>query len=278
MKRYFIRRTINGFMLALTGLCTLTAVSLLLVILGFLVYNGAASLSWNFLTQLPKPTGETGGGFANAIVGSAELVLLATLIGSPIGFLAGVYLSEFSGGRFAFLVRYVTDILNGVPSIVMGLFAYTLIVVPMKGFSVIAGAVALSVIFIPLAVRTTEQFLQAVPQSLREGALALGATKWKSVATVVIPAASRGILTGMMLGVARIAGETAPLLFTSANNQFWSSSFSQPVASLPAMIYKNAISPYKDLHSQAWAAGLLLLGLVLTINIAGRMILARNSK
>jgi phosphate transport system permease protein len=278
MNRYFFRRTLNGFMLALTGLCTLAAVSMLLIILGFLVWNGASSLNWNFLTQLPKPTGETGGGFANALVGSAQLVLIATLIGAPIGFLAGVYLSEFSGSRFAFTVRYVTDILNGVPSIVLGLFAYTLIVLPMKHFSGLAGGVALSVIFIPLAVRTTEQFLQAVPQSLREGALALGATKWRSVATVVIPAAGRGILTGMMLGVARIAGETAPLLFTSFNNRFWSTGLDQPVASLPVMIYTYAISPYKDLHSQAWAAGLLLLGLVLFINITGRLILARSTK
>lgn len=275
---YAFRKALNNFMLTLTGLCTLFAVSILFFILGYLVWNGATALNWAFFTELPKPIGEEGGGLANALVGSAELVLLAALIGAPIGFLAGVYLSEFSGSRFAFVVRYTTDLLNGVPSIVLGLFAYALVVVPMGGFSALAGGFALSIIFIPIAVRTTEQFLQAVPQSLREGALALGATKWKSVATVVIPAAGRGILTGMMLAVARVAGETAPLLFTSFSNNYWNRGLTEPVSSLPVMIYNYAVSPYPDWHRQAWAAGLVLLGLVLVINISGRLVLARSQK
>lgn len=277
-RRYQVRKLVNNVMLTLTGLCTLLAVSILFFILGYLLWNGATSLNVDFFTQVQRPPGEEGGGLAHALVGSAELVAIAALIGAPIGFLAGVYLAEFAGSRFAFVVRYTTDLLNGVPSIVLGLFAYALVVVPMRGFSALAGGIALSVIFIPLAVRTTEQFLLGVPQTLREGALALGASKWQSVATVVVPAAARGVATGMMLAIARVAGETAPLLFTSASNRYFSSGLGEPVASLPVMIYSYATSPYPDWHRQAWAAGLVLLGLVLLVNVSGRLVLARGQK
>jgi phosphate transport system permease protein len=270
------RQILSHIMLALTGVCAVVAVSLLFVILGYLVYNGWRSLDWNFFTKLPKSPGETGGGMANAILGSAEIVVMASLLGLPVGFLAGIYLSEFGGKMFASLVRYTADLLNGVPSIVIGIFAWAVVVRPMKGFSALAGAFALSLILIPITARSTEQFMVSVPQTLREGALALGASKWKTIATVVVPAAYRGIATGMILGVARISGETAPLLFTSLNNQYWSTSLTQPTAALPYMIYVRALSPYDDWHRQAWAAGMVLLFLVLLSNVAARLILSRG--
>jgi phosphate transport system permease protein len=270
------RKSVNAVMFSLTGICALAAVSVLVFILGYLVWHGGRAINWDFFTKLPKPVGEAGGGMANAIVGSAKLLLLATLVGVPVGFMGGVYLAEFGGKTFSFVVRYTTDLLNGVPSIVIGIFAYTMIVLPMKHFSTLAGGLALGVMMIPIAVRSTEEFLRAVPQSLREGALALGASKWKAIATVVIPAAFRGILTGIILDLARVAGETAPLLFTSFNNRFWSHGWNQPTASLPVMIFTYAIAPYDDWHRQAWAAGLVLLGLVLLANITARVVLGRK--
>ena len=270
------RKTVNYVMLGLTGVCTLITISALFVILAYLIYNGGKSLDWNFFTKLPLSPGEIGGGMANAITGSMATLGAAASIGIPIGFLAGVYLSEFEDKRFAAVVRYTADLLNGVPSIIVGLMAWTLVVVPMRGFSALAGAIALSVMLIPIVTRQTEQFLREVPMALREGALALGATKWRMIATVVVPAGSKGILTGMILGVARIAGETAPLLFTSLNNQFWAGSLLQPTATLPVMIYLRAISPYDDWHRQAWAAGLVLITLVLAANILARLVLARG--
>jgi len=270
---YLWRKAVNAFMFTAAGLCALATVSVLVFILGFLVWNGARAINWDFFTQLPKPVGEAGGGMANAIVGSAKLLLLATLFGVPVGFVTGVYLAEFGGRWFAFVIRYVTDLLNGVPSIVIGIFAYAMVVVPMKRFSLLAGGLALGLMVIPITVRSTEQFLRAVPMALREGALALGAGKWRTVATVVIPAAMRGILTGTILGVARVAGETAPLLFTSFSNRFWSNSWDEPTASLPVMIFTYAISPYEDWHRQAWAAGLVLLLLMLGANVAARLVL-----
>jgi phosphate transport system permease protein len=268
------RKVVNVVMLTITGLCTLATVSVLFFVLGYLVYHGGKSLSWDFFTQLPKPVGESGGGLANAIVGTGKLLLVTVVIGVPIGFMGGVYLSEFGGRAFPFLVRYTTDLLNGVPSIVIGIFAFALVVMPMKHFSTLAGGVALSVMVIPITMRSTEQFLRAVPQSLREGALALGASKWKAIATVVIPAGMRGILTGTILGVARVAGETAPLLFTAFSNRYWSPGWSQPTASLPVMVYTYAISPYEDWHRQAWAAGLVLLSMMLLANIVARLVLS----
>src|SRR6516225_8159974 len=269
------RKIVNNVMLTLTGIFTVLTVAALFLILGYLVFFGSKSLDWNFFTQLPLPTGETGGGMANAIVGSIQILAMAALIGIPIGFLAGVYLSEFEDKRFAAVVRYTADLLNGVPSIIVGLMAWTLVVVPMRGFSALAGAIALSVMLIPIVTRQTEQFLREVPMALREGALALGATKWKTIATVVVPAGSKGVLTGMILGVARIAGESAPLLFTALNNQFWGG-FNEPTASLPVMIYYRAISPFEDWHRQAWAAGLVLITLVLVANVSARLILSRG--
>jgi phosphate transport system permease protein len=276
--RLLRRKIVNGVMLALTALCTLITCSTLFVVLGYLLWNGGSAIDWNFFTKLPLSPGEAGGGMANAIVGSFQILLLAALIGIPIGVAAGIYLSEFSPNSvFSFLVRYTADLFNGVPSIVVGIFAWSVVVVPMKRFSAFSGGLALAMMLIPITVRTTEQFLKDVPLPMREGALALGASKWRAVATVVVPAASTGILTGLILGVARIAGETAPLLFTALNNQFWAKGWTDPIASLPVMIYTHAISPYEDWHRQAWAAGLVLLALVLVANIAARFILSRGT-
>jgi phosphate transport system permease protein len=220
--RMFWRKLLNVVMLSLTGACALVTVAVLLGILGYLVWHGGSSLSWDFFTKLPKPVGDTGGGLANAIVGSGKLLLLASAVGMPIGVLAAIYLAEFGGKTFSFIVRYTTDLLNGVPSIVIGIFAYALIVMPMHHFSTLAGGFALGIMMIPIAVRSTEEFLRAVPRSLREGAMALGASKWKTIATVIVPAAFQGILTGLLLDLARVAGETAPLLFTAFSNRYWS--------------------------------------------------------
>ena len=274
--RIIWRKAVNYVMLTLTGVAAFGVVSVLFLILGYLIWNGGASLNLNFFTQLPKPVGESGGGMANAIVGSMKLLFLAAIMGLPFGLLAGVYLAEFGGKTFSFVVRYTTDLLNGVPSIVIGIFAYSLVVLPVKHFSTLAGGVALAIMVIPITVRSTEEFLRAVPGSMREAAMALGASQWKTIVTVVLPAASGGILTGMLLALARVAGETAPLLFTAFSNRFWAQGWGQPIASLPVMIYTYAIAPYDDWHRQAWAAGLVLLGLVLVSNLGARFILART--
>jgi phosphate transport system permease protein len=274
--RLLWRKFLSNFMLTMTGVCAFVSVAILFLILGYLVYNGGASINWAFFTQLPKPVGEAGGGMANAIVGSAKLLLAASLFGVPIGFLGGIYLAEFSGVGVASVVRYAADLLNGVPSIVIGIFAYSLAVLPFKHFSTLAGSLALGIMMIPITLRSTEEFLGAVPRMLREGAMALGASKWKTISTVIVPAAYRGILTAILLALARVAGETAPLLFTALGNRFWSEGWGQPTASLPVMIYNYALSPYEDWHRQAWAAGLVLLGLILIINILARTILSRG--
>jgi len=275
--RLIWRKSLNVVMLSLTGLCALLTVSALFFILGYLVWNGGKDLSWNFFTKLPAPVGEVGGGMANAILGSLKLLLLAALFGVPIGLLGGVYLAEFGGRTVPFLVRYTADLMNGVPSIVMGIFAYALVVMPMHHFSTLAGGIALGVMVIPTVLRNTESFLRDVPRSLREGSFALGANKWRMIATVVLPAASRGILTGVLLALARVAGETAPLLFTAFGNRYWSPGWMQPTASLPVIIYTYATGPYEDWHHQAWAAGLVLLGLVLITNILVRAFLTRGA-
>jgi len=270
------RKFVSGFMLTLTGICAVISVAALFLILGYLVVRGGASINWNFFTKLPAPVGEVGGGMASAIVGSGKLLLLATLFGVPIGFLGAIYLAEFSGQRMAFIVRYSADLLNGVPSIVIGVFAYSIAVLPFKQFSTIAGGFALGLMMIPITLRSTEDFLRSVPNNLREGAMALGASKWKMIATVIVPAAYRGILTAILLAFARVAGETAPLIFTALGNSFWSPGWTQPTASLPVTIYNYALSPYDDWHRQAWAGGLVLLVLILVINIVARGILARG--
>jgi phosphate transport system permease protein len=271
------RKSLNVFMLSLTGLCALLTVSALFFILGYLIWNGGKDLSWSFFTHLPAPVGEEGGGMANAIVGSLKLLFLAALIGVPIGLLGGVYLAEFGGRTIPFLVRYTADLMNGVPSIVMGIFAYALVVMPMHHFSTLAGGIALGIMVIPTVLRNTESFLRDVPRAMREGSFALGANKWRMIATVVLPAASRGILTGVLLALARVAGETAPLLFTAFGNRYWSPGWNQPTSSLPVVIYTYATGPYEDWHRQAWAAGLVLLGLVLITNILVRAFLTRGT-
>jgi phosphate transport system permease protein len=270
------RKFVSNFMLTMTGVCAAISVAVLFFILGYLVYHGGASINWDFFTKLPAPVGEAGGGMANAILGSAKLLLLATLFGVPIGFFGAIYLAEFSGSKVAFVVRYAADLLNGVPSIVIGIFAYSVAVHPFKHFSTFAGGFALGVMMIPITLRSTEEFLLGVPRSLREGAMALGASKWKTISSVIVPAAYRGILTAILLAFARVAGETAPLLFTALGNRFWSNGWNEPTASLPVMIYNYALSPFEDWHRQAWAAGLVLLTLILIVNIVARAILSRG--
>jgi phosphate transport system permease protein len=274
--RMIWRKSLNGIMLTLTGVAAFAVVSILFLILGYLIYNGGKSLNWDFFTQLPKPVGETGGGMANAIVGSLKLLLLAALVGLPIGVMAGVYLAEFGSKTFSFIIRYTTDLLNGVPSVIIGIFAFSLFVLPVHHFSTLAGGLALGMMVIPITVRSTEEFLRAVPGNLREGAMALGASKWRTISSVILPAASGGIVTGMLLALARVAGETAPLLFTALGNSFWSPGWRQPTSSLPIMIYTYAISPYDDWHRQAWAAGLVLLALVLIANLGCRWVINRR--
>ena len=271
------RQVLSNVMLSLTLACALFVVGVLFFILGYLVWNGGSAVDMNFFTKLPTPVGETGGGMANAIVGSLKLLFLASIVGIPIGVIGGIYMAEFSGKFSAFIVQYTADLLNGVPSIVIGIFAYTLIVLRMKHFSAIAGGFALGIMMIPITLRSTEEFLRSVPGSLREGAMALGASKWKTIATVIVPAAYRGILTAILLSMARVAGETAPLLFTAFNNRYWSPGWNQPIASLPVVVYTYAISPYDDWHRQAWAAGLVLLGMVLLTNIIARGVLSRGT-
>lgn len=269
---YARRRRVNALMFGLTALCALAAVATLLSILGYIAWRGASALSWSFLVNLPKPLGETGGGIANSIVGSAKVVGLAALIGAPVGVAGGVYLAEYGReGRFAFCVRYAADVLNGVPSIVIGLFVYALIVKPMRQFSAFSGSVALALIMVPVVLRNTEEFLRLVPDTLREAALALGLPRWKVVLRVVLPTAGGGILTGALLAVARVSGETAPLIFTAFGNRFWGDGMLNPIATLPHTIFTYAISPYEDWHRQAWAAALILMAFVLVVNAAARL-------
>lgn len=276
MDGLYRRQAINTAAFGLTGLCAVLTVSVLFLILGYIVWHGVGALNLEFFTHLPTPVGEPGGGMANAIVGTLKLLTLASFIGIPIGFFGGIYLSEFVHNRLGFWVRYATDLLNGVPSIVMGIFAYTLVVLPMKQFSTLAGGVALGIMMIPIAVRSTEEFLKLVPSSVREAAFALGVPEWKTILRIVVPAAFRGLLTGILLDLARVAGETAPLLFTAFNNRVWSHGWLEPTASLPVMIFTYAISPYEDWHRQAWAAALVLMGLVVLVNGGARVLLPRR--
>ncbi len=273
---YRRRRLTQRVMFGLTALCTVGTLGVLFLLLGYMAFQGATSLSLSFFTHLPTPVGEPGGGMANALVGSVKLLFVAALFGVPIGFLGGVYLAEYGRGRIAGAVRYAADVLNGVPSIVIGIMVYALLVRPLGHFSTLAGGVALGLIMIPVALRSTEEFLRLVPGSLREAAIALGAPQWMVVVRVVIPAAARGIATGLLLALARVAGETAPLLFTAFSNRYWSPGWSQPTASLPVMIFTYAIAPYEDWHNQAWAAGLVLLALVLGANLLARFALGRG--
>ena len=270
-----IRRSTSAMMTTLTAICTIAAVSVLLIILGYIAMQGISSLSFTFLTDSPRPVGE-GGGIGNAILGSLVLLLLASGIGLPVGIAIGIYLSEFGAGKFGSLVRFVVDTLTGIPSIVTGVFVYTIVVLPLKHFSALAGGIALAMIMIPIVARTTEEMIRLVPHSLREGALALGAPQWRVTLGVVVPAAASGIATGAMLAIARISGETAPLLFTAFGSRFFSYYLDQPIASLTVQIYNYAISPYDEWHAQAWAATLVLMTLILSINIAVRFLTRRK--
>jgi phosphate transport system permease protein len=258
--------------------CVLAAV-IALIPLGSVLYyvtvRGIGSLNADFFSELPKPVGESGGGMGNAIVGTLKLVGLACLFGIPPGVLAGVYLAEFGSGKFGRVVRFSADVMSGVPSITVGIFVYTLIVLRTKQFSALAGGVALAILMLPTVTRTTEELLKLVPESLREAALGLGVTKWQATLRVMLRTAAPGIATGVMLAVARVAGETAPLLFTAFSNRYWSTGVMEPTASLPVNIFTYAVSPYEDWHRQAWAAALVLLLIVLVLNVSARL-LVRN--
>jgi len=245
------------------------------LIVAHLLSHGLSSLNWAFFTHMPTPVGEPGGGMANAIAGTLILIGLAAGIAVPIGIVSGIYVSEYRKTSLASAVRFSADILNGVPSIVIGLFAYTMAVLPFQRFSAIAGGLALGIMMIPLIVRMTEELLNLVPPTLRDGALALGATRAKAVFTVILPAALPGILTGVLVALARIAGETAPLLFTAFNNRFWSTRLDQPIASLTVQVYTYAISPYDEWHRQAWAGATVLIGAILTFSLLARAMTRR---
>lgn len=265
------RRAMSVVMVALTCLAAAIAVVPLLVILAYLLKQGAGALSLDFFTHMPKPVGEEGGGMANAIVGTLVLIAIASAIGLPVGIGAGLYLAERRGTRLANLVRFLADVLNGLPSIVMGIFAWQFLVRPFGHFSALAGGVAIGAMMVPLVTRTTEEMVRTVPQSLREAALALGYPRWRTSLQIVLRTALGGIVTGVLVAVARVAGETAPLLFTAFGNQFWSTTLTQPIAALPLQVFAYANSAYEDWHRQAWAGALVLITLVLIISIVARL-------
>ncbi|MGH7990436.1 MAG: phosphate ABC transporter permease PstA [Limisphaerales bacterium] len=252
--------------------CAILVVAPLLLIYFHLARYGLSSINWAFFTKLPKAVGEPGGGMANAIVGSLILLAQAVVIGVPVGVLGGVYLSEYGGTKFNWWVRFTADIINGVPSITWGIVVYGLMVLPMHGFSALAGGVVLGLMMIPLVMRTTEEVLQLVPGGYREAALALGISHWRTIVQIVVRTALKGIVTGVLVALARIAGETAPLLFTAFGNRLWTRHLTEPIAALPLQIFNYAISPYEDWHRQAWAGALVLLLLVLFINIGVRFL------
>jgi phosphate transport system permease protein len=269
------RRMLSKIVVGLCGLAVLVALVPLALVFFYVIKQGFASLNWAFFTRMPKPVGEAGGGMANAILGTFFLIVIASIVAIPVGMIAGVYLSEYGKARFATLVRFTADVLNGVPSIVIGIFAYGLAVLPVHRFSALAGGLALGFMMIPIITRTTEELLNLVPSTLREGALALGATRARAAFGVMVPAALPGILTGILLALARIAGETAPLLFTSFNNRFFSTRLDQPIASLTVQVFTYAISPYDDWHRQAWAGALVLVMFVFTFSVLARMVTRR---
>ncbi len=266
------RKTTSAVMIGVAGLFTLLVVAPLIWILAYVVKQGLPALTPQFFTQLPTPVGVPGGGIVNALVGSLMTVGLGLLIAGPVGILVGIYAAVFPNTTLGTAVRFGTDVISGVPSIVMGIFAYTLIVIPERHFSAFSGGMVLSFIMVPIIVRTTEEMVRLVPGSLREGSLALGATEWKTSFDVVLPAALNGLVTGIMLAVARAAGEAAPMLFTAFGNPFMNTDYSQPVATLPHMIFIYAISPYPDWHAKAWATALVLITIVLLLNVLARLL------
>lgn len=263
------RRLTNSIMTSLTAICALVAVGLLVLILGYIAYHGLSSISFAFLVNPYRPLGE-GGGIGHALVGSLILLGLASALGLPIGISAGVYLAEYGAGWFGSFVRFVTDTLTGVPSIIVGVFVYTLLVLPTGHYSAWAGAVALALVMIPIVARTTEEMIRLVPNSLREGALALGAPQWRVTTGVVLPAAASGIATGAMLAIARVSGETAPLLLTALGSRFYNHYLDRPMATLTVEIYNNAISAYDEETAKAWAATLVLMTMIIIINLVVR--------
>jgi phosphate transport system permease protein len=271
MISYDLRRNLaNRLMMTLMVGAALAVIAPLGIIFFHILKMGLGSLSLDFFTQIPKPTGESGGGMANGLAGSALMIGLASCIGLPVGILGAVYLNEFGDNRFATIIRFSADVLAGIPSIITGMVAYTLFVVPMKGFSALAGAVALALIMIPIVLRTTEEQLKMVPGTLREAALALGVPFWRTSLKVTLVSARSGIITGVLLSIARIAGETAPLLFTALGNQFWSKRLTEPMAAIPLQIFNFAISPYEDWHKLAWSGALVLVVIMFTLNLTAR--------
>ena len=258
------------------SVCAILVMWSLFSILFHLISHGIKSINLEFITHLPMPVGEVGGGMANAIVGTLILLGIAIAVGVPIGLGAGLYLNEYADNRFALVVRFMTDVMNGVPSIVYGIFAYTVFVLPLKSFSALSGGVALGIMMIPMITRTTEGFVKMVPNTLREAGLALGAPKWRVIFDIVFPSALGGIVTGIMISLARVAGETAPLLFTAFGNSFWHSSLMQPIAALPLQIFSYAISPFDDWHRQAWAGALILIGIIFVINLLSSYFVTRQ--
>lgn len=271
-RRRLWRKSVNAFMLALAGVFAILVVMPLLWILGYVVREGLPAISLTFFTQLPTPVGVPGGGIANAIVGSLMTVGLGLLIAAPIGILAGIYAAMYPETPLGVALRFGTDVISGVPSIVMGIFAYTLIVLPQRHFSAMSGGIVLSFIMVPILIRTTEEMVRLVPISLRDGSLALGAAEWKTSLSVILPAALSGLVTGVMLAIARAAGEAAPMLFTAFGNPFMNVDLSQPVATLPHMIFVYASSPYADWHGKAWGTALVLIALVFLLNVTARLL------
>jgi phosphate transport system permease protein len=267
------RRATSLVMLTLTGVAAAVTVVPLLLIFFHLMRSGLGSLNPSFFTNVPAPVGDPGGGVGNGVLGTFILVALAGAMGLPVAIGAGIYLAESEGGRLPNAIRFITDVMNGIPSIVIGIFVWAWVVVSRGGFSAFAGGVALAIMLLPMVTRTTEEMVRLVPRELKEGALALGFTRWRTTLGVVLPAARSGILTGVLVALARIAGETAPLLFTAFGNPFWSASLDEPIAALPVQIFQYAISPYEDQHRQAWAASLLLIALVLAMSLTARFLI-----
>ena len=272
MNNYRWRKIKSALASAISFVSAVLVIAPLALIFFHLIRNGASSVNWAFFTELPKPVGVVGGGMANALVGSFELLGLASLIGIPIGVLGGVYLAEYGTTRANWALRFIADVLNGVPSITWGVVVYGLAVLPFKGFSAFAGALALGLMMIPLIMRTTEEVVLLVPNGYREAALALGIARWKTIVHIVMKTASKGIITGILLALARVAGETAPLLFTAFGNRFWNHDPTQPIAAVPLQIFSYAISPYEDWHRQAWAGALVFLTTIFLINVAVRVV------
>ena len=270
MRSVTLRKANNLLMTALMVAATLSVLVPLAFIFVHIIKMGLSSISLDFFTQIPKPTGETGGGMANGIVGSAVMIAMASLLGLPIGIFGAIYLAEYGGSRISSVIRFAADVLSGIPSIITGMVAYTLLVVPMKGFSALAGSVALAMIMIPIVLRTTEEQLKMVPGSLREASLALGVPLWRTSLKVTLRSAMTGVMTGILLAIARVAGETAPLLFTALGNQFWSRKLTEPMAAMPLQIFSFAISPYEDWHRLAWAGALVLVTVMFSLSLAAR--------